>query len=70
MITRFDLEQAIMLAWHTKDDIDLVIKNLLNNPMTPDEISNVLIGISALHELRSNALFDIFSTLIKEGSIT
>ena len=39
MTSRFDLEQAIMLAWQTSDDIDLLYKHHGDapRPMTEDE---------------------------------
>ena len=34
--------------------------------MTEDEISNVLIGLSELHEIRCKKLWRIFETMVRE----
>ena len=64
-----DLEAAIMEAWHTKDDLDLISERILDDPkpMTEDEIANVLIGLSELHETRCKKLFNIFETMVYEN---
>jgi hypothetical protein len=37
-----------------------------DGPMTEDEISNVLIGLSELHETRCRKLWKVFETIINE----
>lgn len=67
---RFDLEQYIYQVWNTKQDIDLLCRHMDGSePMTDDEVANALIGISALHEMRSQQLWDCFETLIHERKI-
>jgi len=62
---RFDLETAIMQAWHTADDLRMVLETLeLENPKEADEVGNLLVGIQALHEARMNNLFTIFEYLV------
>lgn len=65
---RFDLEQAIMAAWQTKDDIDLVFKKHCDDPtpMSEDTLSNLLLGITTLHDARCNELFNQFEASIRE----
>jgi hypothetical protein len=59
--TQGDLEQAIMVAWQTADDIDLLFKRYLDSPkiMTEDEVANALLGIKTLHDLRCEALLEM-----------
>lgn len=67
---RFTLEQAIMNAWHTADDLDLLIEGVLEDAsMTMDEIANALTGIRQLHNMRAKKVFDIFEQLIESGDI-
>lgn len=67
---RFDLEQAILAAWTTKEDIDLLYERFFDGPpMTEDEVANLLIGISAMHQLRCQKMFDIFERLIAARKI-
>jgi hypothetical protein len=56
-----DLEQAIMLAWQTADDIDLLYKHHGDapKPMTEDEVANALLGIKILHDMRMHALMEM-----------
>jgi hypothetical protein len=62
MTSRFDLEQAIMLAWQTSDDIDLLYKHHGDAPMpmTEDEVANALLGIKILHDMRMEKLMDTY----------
>jgi hypothetical protein len=63
MTDRFDLEQSIMLAWQTSDDIDLLYKHHGDapRPMTEDEIGNALLGIKILHDMRMEKLMDMYN---------
>jgi hypothetical protein len=56
----YDLEQPIMNCWSTQEDIELLYENIMNNDMSKDDISNVLLGIAKLHNLRSQKLFDTY----------
>ena len=65
----FNLEEEIMHVWQTKDDLDAVAERHYDDPdgpMTEDEISNVLIGLSELHETRMKKLWRVFETMVKE----
>jgi hypothetical protein len=56
----YDLEQLIMNCWSTQEDVELLYENIMNNDMSKDDISNVLLGIAKLHNLRSQKLFDTY----------
>jgi hypothetical protein len=71
---RFDLEQSIMQAWGTVDDIDMIYKFIGDDeffqgmqPKHADKIANLLLGIQQLHELRMNKLWADFEENIKEN---
>jgi len=67
---RFDLEEAIMAAWGTKDDIKLLYGIHMDSPRGPldmDQLTNALIGIEYLHELRMQRIWDIFSYFVDEN---
>jgi hypothetical protein len=70
-LTRFDLEQTILAVWNTKDDIDLLLSRYLDGevPMTEDEVSNFLIGISALHQARCEKAFTTFEQMVADRKI-
>lgn len=67
--TRFDLEQQIFSCWNVKEDLDTLTEAILDGrkPMTEDEISNVLIGMSQLYDLKFQKLQAIFESLVNEG---
>lgn len=74
MTDRFDLEQQIMNCWNIVPDIDLLHKNVLEGKteggaMTTDEISNYLLGLQSVYELKFQQLFDTFSQLVKAQKI-
>lgn len=72
MIDRFDLEQHIMQAWITSEDLDLFLWKLMDSPdeMTEDEIANMLIGIKTIHDARMRKLWNTFEELLSLGKIT
>ena len=70
MNNRFNLEEEILNVWHTKDDLDDIMERVFDDPggpMTEDEIGNLLIGLSELHNTRCKKLFHVFETMIKEN---
>lgn len=74
MTDRFDLEQQIMNCWNIVQDIALLDKNVLEGKpeggaMTHDEISNYLLGLESIYELKFQQLFDTFSQLVKSKQI-
>jgi hypothetical protein len=62
MNNRIDLEGAIMLAWQTSDDIDLLFHHYGDHPtpMTEDEVLNALLGIKVLHDMRMEKVMDMY----------
>ena len=69
-VDRFDLEEQIQNVWQTKDDLDAVTERIMedtvSDSMTSDQITNVLIGLSELHETRMWKLWKIFETMIRQ----
>jgi wyosine [tRNA(Phe)-imidazoG37] synthetase (radical SAM superfamily) len=69
---RFNLEEEIQNVWQTKDDLDAIAERHYDDPdgpMSADELSNVLIGLSELHETRMKKLWRVFETMIKEKQL-
>jgi hypothetical protein len=62
MNPKIDLESAIMLAWQTADDIELLYKHHGDHPvpMSDDEVANALLGIKILHDMRMEKLMDTY----------
>lgn len=70
MINRFTLEDQIVQCWATADDIDLVFERVLDapEPLSENDIANALLGISTLHNMRCQRLFETFTQLVKQGA--
>jgi len=62
MNPHIDLESAIMVAWQTSEDIDLLFRHYGDapRPMTEDEVMNALLGIKSLHDMRCEALMETY----------
>ena len=64
-IDRFDLEEAIMNAWRTSDDIKAFYKS--SEYMDEDQVMNALMGLEIFAEMRFNELWDTFEQCISNG---
>ena len=65
---RFNLEAEIMSVWNTKDDLQSITGRMMDDPdgpMTEDELTNVLIGVGELHDIRCKKLFNVFESMVK-----
>lgn len=69
--TRFDLEEQITRAWQVTEDLDLFLRRYIDSPkvMTEDEVWNVVYGISKMHDLRMQEMWDTYEFLVKEGAM-
>ncbi len=66
---RFNLEEEIQNVWQTKDDLNAIAERHYDDPdgpMNADELSNVLIGLSELHETRCKKLWKVFETMVQQ----
>jgi hypothetical protein len=63
---RFDFEQQIMSFWHVTTDIKDLSEEVLEGDMTKDQITNVLMGMEQMYEIRFNKLFRQFEQLVRE----
>ena len=66
---RFNLEAEIMSVWNTKDDLESITSRMMDDPdpMSEDDIANVLIGLSELHDIRCKKLFNVFESMVKDN---
>ena len=68
-LDRFDLEQGIMRCWNVTEDIDLLYRSVMEGNMTKDDISNVLLGLKCLYDLKFQETWNNFETLVGDGKI-
>lgn len=70
MADRFDLEQQILGCWGITDEIKLLNEQVLENDnFTKDQISNYLLGLETIYNLKFEKTFNTFETLIKDKKI-
>ena len=67
MFNQLDLEEKIMNAWSTKEDLELLMRHYMDRAevMTEDEVANALLGIISLHDMRCSELFDTYTKAFK-----
>jgi hypothetical protein len=64
---RFQLEQQIMNCWNVVDDLYTLFEEVCeNDELTQDQISNILLGLKELYQLKFEKLFRQFEQSIKE----
>lgn len=63
---RFDFEQQIMNCWNVTTDLHDLQEGVLESNMTKDQITNVLMGMEQLYQLRFDKLFRMFEQGIRE----
>lgn len=64
-VNRFDLEEAIMNAWRTSDDIKALYTSA--ERMDEDQMMNALLGLEIFAEMRFNELWNTFEKCIQNG---
>lgn len=62
----FDLEQKILRCWSLKEDLDTIVRLVECNSVEKDELVNVLMGLSVLHDIRCSNLFDTYEIILKQ----
>ena len=69
MSDRFDLEQNILDCWKITDDVNLLYKNVMEEELDKDKISNVLLGLQAIYSMRFEQLWETFETVVRNEEI-
>jgi hypothetical protein len=66
---RFDLESDIMNCWSIVEDIKELNRCMLDRrKMTEDEISNYLLGLETIYQVKFERLFETFEMLVRQNS--
>ena len=69
MSDRFDLEQNILDCWKITDDINLLYRNVMEEELDKDKISNVLLGLQAIYGMRFEQMWETFETVVRNKEI-
>ena len=64
-VDRFDLEEAIMKAWRTSDDIKALYTSA--ERMDEDQMMNALLGLEIFAEMRFDELWNTFEKCVSNG---
>jgi hypothetical protein len=62
MTKMFDIEEAILKCWEISEDLTLVAHEHEDS----DEISNKVLGIKHVYEMRFNHLWECYEQALKE----
>ena len=62
----FDFENEFIKTSHIINDIDLLYENVMENDMSKDDITNVLLGLKKIYSMRFEKSFDLFEKLCNE----
>lgn len=66
---RFDLETDIMSCWSVVEDIKELNRSMLDRrKMTEDEISNYLLGLESIYQVKFERLFETFEKLVQQNA--
>lgn len=63
---RFDHEQQIMRCWNIVEDLKELNVAVLEKDISRDKISNIIMGLADMYELKFDTLFSMFECSIKE----
>jgi hypothetical protein len=69
MSVQFDLEQKILDCWGITDDLQDVLTEVLEGGLSKGEISNCLLGLVAIYEIKFAKCFSLFEQYIKEKHV-
>jgi hypothetical protein len=64
MSDRFQLEEKIMHAWQVVEDINLLLRQHCDTPMTDDQVQNFLLGLATIYQARFEELQATFEDLL------
>lgn len=68
-MNRFDLEQQIMNCWQIVEDVKLLNEYVLEEGLTKDQISNALLGMEEIYQMKFDKLFRTFESLVHDRKI-
>ena len=66
---RFDLESDIMNCWSIVEDVKELNRCMRDRrKMTEDEISNYLLGLETIYQVKFERLFETFEKLVQQNA--
>lgn len=71
-VKHFDFEQHIFDTWHVTKDLDMLFENICNSEREDidiDVLSNIILGLKQLYDMRFNKLMDMYENLLHHRSL-
>ena len=69
IMKQFDLEQEIMHCWNITTDLEHLFEELCEGEkMSTDRMSNIILGMKELYEIKFNKLFRAFEEFVSESN--
>ena len=69
MKNRFDFEQEIMACWNIVEELKVLHEGVLERDLTSDQVSNILLGLAEIYQLKFDILFSTFEQLVSKKEI-
>jgi hypothetical protein len=70
MVDRFDLESRIMECWKVVNDLNSLYEHVCDSDkIDHDEMTNILLGLKQLYDIKFDQLFFCFEENIKNGRL-
>lgn len=63
----FGMEQKLMDCWNICEDLDTLLEGVLDYGMSTDNISNVLLGLKDLYQVKFEQLWAHFESMVAEN---
>jgi len=63
---QFKLEEEIMKCWNITSELDTLFEHIVEGEPTKDEISNIVLGLQQLYEVKFDKMFRTFEEFLKE----
>ena len=69
MSDRFDFEQQIMQCWNIVDEVKILNEQVLEKNISRDNISNYLLGLETIYQIKFDKLWELFETVVCQDLI-
>jgi uncharacterized protein YfkK (UPF0435 family) len=66
MSSRFELEQKILGTWNITEELKVINRGVLDHGWSSDQISNALIGLAEIYDIKFQETFAEFENVLRE----
>lgn len=71
MKNRFDFEQEFLSCWNITSDLRILLEECesLEDSKVSDYISNIILGLESVYEMRFNKAWETFETIVRNNEL-